>query len=581
VTAVYCASAFVVVQAADYVFAALRFPSWTLSFVVVLALLGLPLAIALAWALEVTPEGIRRTSAVESDAAGGEATTDTVVPLQRPDAPANSIAVLPFANLSPDPDNEFFSDGLTEEIIADLSQIRALRVISRTSVMAFKGTARDLRSIARALGVRHILEGSVRKAGDSLRVTAQLIDAESDSHLWAEKYNGTMGDVFDLQERVSRAIVDALQLQLAPDEERRLVHRPFDDARAYETFLRARHEIYSFTPDGFERALRLAHQGLERVGEHPLFHVIAGTVYWQYMHAGLCPATEYGAWLDRAETCARKALTLDPESSPAHLLLAMVHNNRGAPQAMAQAAREAVRLDPASADALLWLAWARACAGDGDGARSLFERVHLLAPLDSMPYQAGALAAILDGRSDDALKLQEKARELATSHHINTFSDALIDAYTGKTNEAARVVGALAGKPNELPVWRALYAFLAAAWRGDREAALGALTADLAGAARWDDQQSWYIADGLAHVGAHEEAIEWILHTIDYGVAAPEFWTRHDPLVGRLRDDEAFSRVADHARAASTALLVTLGRGADVNATTTRNVNPAHPDVPS
>jgi adenylate cyclase len=160
-----------------------------------------------------------------------------------PPATERSIVVLPFANLSPDPDNEYFSDGLTEEIISDLSAVRALNVISRTSAMQLKGTTRDIRTLGRELGVRYVLEGGVRKAGDRLRITAQLIDARTDNHLWTEKFSGTMDDIFEVQERVSREIVNALNVTLTPDEDRRLADRPVRDARAYDLYLRARQTI--------------------------------------------------------------------------------------------------------------------------------------------------------------------------------------------------------------------------------------------------------------------------------------------------------------------------------------------------
>lgn len=142
-----------------------------------------------------------------------------------------SVAVLPFGNLSSDPENDYFSDGLTEELIADLSSVKALRVISRTSAARFKGSTATPREIGDALGVHYILEGSVRKAGANLRITARMIDAWTDTQLWAGKYAGTMHDVFDLQERVSKEIVQALNVTLTPDEARRLAERPIDDPR--------------------------------------------------------------------------------------------------------------------------------------------------------------------------------------------------------------------------------------------------------------------------------------------------------------------------------------------------------------
>ena len=158
-----------------------------------------------------------------------------------------SVAVLPFTNLSADPASEHFADGLTDEIITDLSMLRTLRVISRQSAMRLKGTDKDVRTIARELGTRYVLTGGIRTVGPNLRVTAQLIDAAADTPLWADKYSGTLDDVFDIQERLSRQIVDALRVRLTPDEDRRIAERPIADMRAYEFYLLARQQIWSFT----------------------------------------------------------------------------------------------------------------------------------------------------------------------------------------------------------------------------------------------------------------------------------------------------------------------------------------------
>jgi adenylate cyclase len=171
-------------------------------------------------------------------------------------APAASVAVLPFLNLSSDAEDQYFADGLTEEIISDLAKVRSLRVISRTSAMMFKGVKKSAPAIAQELNVRHVLEGSVRRAGNNLRITAQLIDAATDTHLWADKYAGTLDDVFDLQEQLSRRIVEALRVALTPDEERRLVERPLQDVRAYEAWLRARLEHYVRSSSGGGAARR-------------------------------------------------------------------------------------------------------------------------------------------------------------------------------------------------------------------------------------------------------------------------------------------------------------------------------------
>src|SRR4029077_18174194 len=156
-------------------------------------------------------------------------------------APRRSIVVLPFATLNEGDD--YFADGLTDEIITDLSSVRALRVISRTSSMRLKGSSDQLSDIATNLGVQYVLEGSVRRSGSSLRVTTKLIDIASDSAVWTHKYSGTNEDVFTIQESISRGIVDALHLVLSPRESQRLVARPLDDIRAYESYLKAKQEM--------------------------------------------------------------------------------------------------------------------------------------------------------------------------------------------------------------------------------------------------------------------------------------------------------------------------------------------------
>jgi len=268
----------------------------------------------------------------------------------RTEPQAKSIVVLPFDNLSPDPDNAFFADGLTEEIIADLSKIRAVRVISRTSAMAYKGTTRTVPMIAGELNVQYVLEGSVRRADNNLRITAQLIDATDDVHLWAEKYNGTLDDVFDLQEQISRRIVEALQVTLAPEEEKRLAARSTSDPRAYEAWLKAVHEARRFNAEGVERALRIADETLGSVGEDPLLY--AAIAYACYV------AYDFGFRHDeetllRAEEAAARALELDPEHSQATLTIGLVHYKRGDWKGFWRQARRAVELEQ-NADTLAY-----------------------------------------------------------------------------------------------------------------------------------------------------------------------------------------------------------------------------------
>jgi TolB-like protein len=238
-----------------------------------------------------------------------------------PAAPVSTqkaIVVLPFENMSPDADNEFFADGLTEELISDLSKIVHLRVISRTSAMRLKGR-RDVETIARELSIGYLLSGSVRKAGTRLRITAQLVEAADDRQIWSEKYNGTLEDVFDIQEQVSRAIARELEVKLTPEESREIAQRPVEDARAYECYLRARCEVCKFTEEGLDRAMRDIEHAMAIVGENVRLLAVKGEICWQYYNLGISTDPRR---LDEVRSIANRIAQLDPESPHVYRLKA-------------------------------------------------------------------------------------------------------------------------------------------------------------------------------------------------------------------------------------------------------------------
>jgi adenylate cyclase len=207
VLAGYIALSFALLQLADLVYPVIGAPEWAFSATVALTVLGFVPAVALAWIYDITSDGVRRTPAAEQLSTAAAA---------RP-----SLAVLPFRNLTSDAENEYFSDGVTEDIIARVSGIGALRVISRTSVMQYKGETADVPAIAHALRVTHILEGSVRRAGGRVRIVAQLIDARSDEHCWVETYDRDLKDIFAIQSDVANRIAQALEARLTPGAQAR------------------------------------------------------------------------------------------------------------------------------------------------------------------------------------------------------------------------------------------------------------------------------------------------------------------------------------------------------------------------
>jgi len=226
----YLIVAWLALQLADVIFPAMQLPGWSTSLVLGLLVVGFPLALVLSWVFDVTPGGIHRTEkSAQTDA--------TVIPESAvmPDKP--SIAVLPFPDMSAEKDQEHFCDGLTEELLNVLTRIPNLRVASRTSSFSFKGKKTDLKAAARKLQVAHILEGSVRKSGNKIRVTAQLIEAATDSHLWSETYDRELDDIFAIQDDIAAKILNALKCRLGSKE---LAHPTTDNPKAWEYFLRGR-----------------------------------------------------------------------------------------------------------------------------------------------------------------------------------------------------------------------------------------------------------------------------------------------------------------------------------------------------
>src|SRR5687768_8605000 len=293
-----------------------------------------------------------------------------------------SIAVMPFTNMSADADNEFFSDGLTEELITDLSGVKALRVTSRNSSMQFKATTKSPPEIGRTLGVRYLLTGSVRRAGNALRITAQLVDAEKDAPLWAEKYSGTMDDVFDVQERVSRAIVEALQVKLTTSEDVRLAARPIQNPRAFELYLEARAEMRRYGAS-LDRARMLLDRAVEIEGESPPLRAMRAFLEFSTVRGGTAGDLRP---LDTAEAEAQALIRLVPDAPYGHALLGFVGYERGQLREAARHLTRAMELDPADPDVPFFLAITLQAAGQIEPAQELAARFYAADPLS--PFAA-------------------------------------------------------------------------------------------------------------------------------------------------------------------------------------------------
>ena len=312
-----------------------------------------------------------------------------------------SIAVLPFTNLSTDPENAYFADGLTEEVIADLSKVRPLRVISRTSSMVFKDTKKDVKTIAHELGVQYVLQGSVRRAGKQLRISAQLIDASTDDHVWAEHYDGTLEDVFAIQERLARVIVAALELRLTDDEQQRLAERPIRDLHAYECYLRARHESWRWRRDAIDHAIQLLHNGLAIVGDNARLYAALGHAHLQYREAGIDFSERP---LDEAERCAHEVFSARARSASGFRLRGWIQYSRGLIQDAVRNLKAALEIDPNDADTLLLLCNCYLISGKVSAARPLIDHVLTLDPLTPLTRCLPGFADVSEGNLQAAVE---------------------------------------------------------------------------------------------------------------------------------------------------------------------------------
>ena len=430
VAAWYGAVGWVLIQFATSAFPALSLPPWTTTFIVVLVLVGFPIALLLAWAFEITPDGGARRTPSAPDApppppawrgwslwaalaagallgvSGLQAWNSLRAPGAAPEA-APSLAVLPFENLSSDPEQEYFSDGLAEQLLDALTAVPELRVIARTSSFSFKGKAVDIATIASTLGVSHVLEGSVRKAGSRVRITAQLIRASDSSHLWSKTYDRELDDIFRVQDEIAEAVAHELQQTLVG---RVRANRAPRDTEAYTLYLQARHLEERRTKESLEKAVGYYQQALARDQGYGLAWAGLASAYVdQANYAGVPLEIGY----ERARTAVIKALELDPNLAGAHAVLGRIQHSYDWDWAAADASfQRALALDPGDAEVVRQAGRLAATLGRFDHAIDLFQQAAARDPLRVGVYQSLGNAMWRAGRLAEAAATLRKALEL-------------------------------------------------------------------------------------------------------------------------------------------------------------------------
>ncbi|MGH7460458.1 MAG: tetratricopeptide repeat protein [Longimicrobiales bacterium] len=418
VAGIYLVAGWVAIQAADTLAPLLLLPGWVARAVAFLTILGFPLAVALAWAFQLTPEGVRRTApssfgsrllpvSILGIVLVGTGAAAYVRYGTASSEPLDSIAVLPFTDLSSTHDQEYLGDGIAEELLNALNKVADLQVAARTSAFAFKNQNADIKEIGQKLGVDAVLEGSVRKEGNRLRITAQLIRSANGYHLWSETYERELSGVFQLQDEISRSILNALRLQLGSGQ-KQLVRTGTQNVQAYELYLKGRFYWLKQRPETLEQARQFFQQALDLDPSFALAHVMLSAAYVDLASEG-----------DREQNIARgraalnRALALDPELPAAHGALAFLYDTYDFNFVAAENEyRKALEVDANLSVTLHDFAQMLAALGRFDEALVHARRAAELDPLT--PWISSGVGRVLTrmGRYDEALRELEKAQAL-------------------------------------------------------------------------------------------------------------------------------------------------------------------------
>jgi TolB-like protein/cytochrome c-type biogenesis protein CcmH/NrfG len=466
----YAIVAWLLMQVASQIFPFFEIPNWAVRLVVLLLIIGFPVAMILAWAFELTPEGIKRAEDVDLSKSVRRKTGRKldffiiavlllvigilVFQRLRPNVSPTvsstlekSIAVLPFDNLSRDPDNAYFSDGIQDEILTKLASVGDLKVISRKSTAKYKSTPEDLKTVARELGVASVLEGSVQKAGDKVRVNVQLLDARIDTHLWAKSYDRDLKDVFAVESEVAQEIADTLRAKLSPSQADTLATAPTRDTEAYDLFLKGEYEERQaesvLNADPFDRAQTFYRQAVAR---DPNFGLAYARLAYSELQRHWFISTLTSAELAEVKSNIDRALAIAPALPDAHLTLGLFYywGYLNYDAGLKELDR-ALELQPSSSLSLNFRAAIHRRRGEWQRALAEFDRAAELDPRDSgIPAEIGSTYIILRRWSDAEHVL---ARALALDPHNVLAAVFLARTYINSTSDIQRARRAFEGVP--------------------------------------------------------------------------------------------------------------------------------------
>ncbi len=427
VAASYAVVAFIIMQLVEILYPMFNFPQWTQQFTVIIVLLGFPIAVILSWVFDKTPQGYVKTDAPETKDIGGMNVKVDDRPfylqkrnvflvlgivagiligtyggstLTRSIADDKSVAVLPFDNLGNDVNDEIFSDGITEDIISQLSNIKDVRVIARTSVLQYKETKKNVVEIAKELGVSTILEGSVRRIGDDVRIVSQLIDVQTDGHLWAGTYDRKMRNIFEVQTDVAKKIAYALKSKLSPEEEARIDQIPTQNLEAYTLYKQGKEIYYQYSDKGFRESIDYYKRALN---VDPIFALAYSGLADSY--GQLYAMTLDSIYRDLGFSAAEKSLKLDENLAEGYKALGLLFAYSGDSNSSLKNNLKTIKLKPGFADAIGNVGLDYRSKGDLSEALEWYEKAYKMDPYNRRTVWNYAGTYRLIGESEKALEL--------------------------------------------------------------------------------------------------------------------------------------------------------------------------------
>src|SRR5881227_3096723 len=536
-------------------------PNWAIRLIVLLIMIGLPVALSLAWAFEITPEGIKRTAA--ADAVGQHSRGHTWIyivivaallliglfflgrysagnkesglpPAAAGSLPQKSIAVLPFDNLSRDPDNAYFSEGVQDEILTRLAKVADLKVISRTSTQHFKSAPENLRDIAKQLGVTNILEGSVQKAADQVRVNVQLINALTDAHLWADTYDRKLTDIFAVESEIAKTIAETLQAKLTGSEKSSIAKAPTVNPEAYELYLKGRFFWNKRTGDDLRKSIEYLKQATAKdPGYARAYAALADSYGLLRFYGGASPAES----VVPAEAAAKKALELDDSLAEAHASLGLIATeelevNRGVNEL-----ERAIQLNPNYATAHHWLGLALATLRQSDRSVGELKRALELDPLSMIINADLSILYLYAHRYDDAEAQARKTLEIDSHSFVAHYYLGAALQLTSRLKEAIpefQKAVELNNDPYSIALLTQAYA------RNGQTDEARKLLARLNEMAKSAEVPEYALALAYTSLGEKERAIEALEQGFAGGNKSYLFLLPGDPFLDDLRGDPRF-----------------------------------------